>query len=330
MPRVTTEPVPGIRVIDTRMGGRPGVTSAYLVAAREPALIETGPTTSLEPVAAGLGELGVEPGDLAHIVVTHVHLDHAGGVGGFVRRFPNAIVWVHERGAPHLVEPSKLVRSATMVFGPEHMNRVFGPVEAVPSDRVRPADDGDTVDLGDRRLQLLHAPGHAKHHMFVVDQETGALWTGDGLGVYLPDVRVLRPGMPPPDFDLDEAIRSVELVARRSPPVIMFSHYGPAREVEHLCDLAIERMRGWAAIVKEAMRTTGDVAEVVERLRAETVAELPPGEDAGDRYDILTTYEMNAQGLMRYFARAHKHAHDLPPRREAGAGDAPERGMGDH
>jgi glyoxylase-like metal-dependent hydrolase (beta-lactamase superfamily II) len=315
---LSPEPPPGIRVIDTKMGGRDGLTSGYLVAAQQPALVETGPTTSLEPVAAALEDLGVGPKELAHIVVTHVHLDHAGGVGAYARRFPRATIWVHERGAAHVVDPRKLVASATRVFGQDHMDRVFGPMDPVPADRVRGVGDGEVIELGDRRLEVMYAPGHAKHHMFVVDGHTGALWSGDGLGLYLPDVGVLRPGTPPPDFDLEQAVASVRTAASRSPPAILFSHFGPVREVEQICDLAIERMRAWASIVREAMRKTEDVGEVARRLRERTASELEATEFRGpaeERYDALTTYEVNAAGLIRYFQKAQKGAHGLAARR---------------
>jgi glyoxylase-like metal-dependent hydrolase (beta-lactamase superfamily II) len=309
---LSPEPLPGIRVIDTNMGGREGLTSAYLVTADQPALVETGPTTSLEPVAAALEGLGLGSDDLAHIVVTHVHLDHAGGVGAYARRFPRAALWVHERGASHVVDPTRLVASATRVFGQEHMDRVFGPMDPVPADRVRGVGDGQVIDLGDRRLEIVHAPGHAKHHMFVVDGQTGALWSGDGLGLYLPDAGVLRPGTPPPDFDLEQAVASVEAARRRSPPAILFSHFGPVRDVEAMCDLAIERMRAWASIVREAMRQTEDVEELAARLRERTASELEALEGreiAEERYDALTTYEVSAAGLLRYFQKARDGAH---------------------
>jgi glyoxylase-like metal-dependent hydrolase (beta-lactamase superfamily II) len=316
------EPLPGIRVIDTKMGGREGLTSAYLVTADQPALVETGPTTSLEPVASALEGLGIGSGELAHIVVTHVHLDHAGGVGAYARRFPRATLWVHERGAAHLVDPTKLVASATRVFGQDHMDRVFGPMHPVPADRVRGVGDGQVIDLGDRRLEIVHAPGHAKHHMFVVDGRTGTLWSGDGLGLYLPDARVLRPGTPPPDFDLEQAVASVRIAKRRSPPAILFSHYGPVRDVQAVCDLAIERMREWASIVREAMRESEDVGDVARKLRERTASELnalEAREVAEERYDALTTYEVNAAGLLRYFQKARDAA-------EGPATSEPDRG----
>src|SRR5438093_816383 len=146
----TYEAAAGITGIDTRMAGKSSVTSAYLLHGAEPTLVETGPTTSVEAVGAGLDALGLGADDLAHIVVTHIHLDHAGGVGRLARRFPRATIWVHDRGAPHLADPGKLVASAIRVYGEDRLQRLFGPVDPSPPDRIRAIGEGDVIRLGDR------------------------------------------------------------------------------------------------------------------------------------------------------------------------------------
>src|SRR5438874_1738907 len=223
----TSEGATGLTAIDTRMAGRTMVTSAYLVAAREPALVETGPTTSADAVLEELARLGMGPADLAHIVLTHIHLDHAGGAGRLAARFPTATVWVHERGAPHLADPGRLVASAARVYGEERLRTLFGPVDPVPSDRLRAIGEGDLIPLGDRRLEVLYTPGHASHHVSLVDSLTGALFTGDALGIHLPDVRVLRPATPPPDIDIEAGVHSIERIRGRAESFLMFSHFGP-------------------------------------------------------------------------------------------------------
>jgi glyoxylase-like metal-dependent hydrolase (beta-lactamase superfamily II) len=303
---ITFQAADGIRAIDTVMCGREQVTSAYLVESPEPALVETGPTTSRDAVIEGLRDLGVGPGDLAHILVTHIHLDHAGGAGALAPHFPRATVWVHERGALHLAEPSKLVASAARVYGSEdRLRELFGVVEPVPADRLRSLSDGTRVSLGNRHIESLYTPGHASHHVALADSRTGSVFVGDALGVFLPDVRILRPAMPPPEFDLDLAVASVERIAALQPPMILFSHFGPAKEVPHLCQLAIHRMRKWTAAVEEALEETEELAEIVRILRARTLPEISPA--AGDRrealesrYELASSYEMNAMGIARY------------------------------
>src|SRR5438309_1546380 len=246
------------------MAGRPTVTSAYLVRAAEPALVETGPTTSVEAVRAGLSALGLGPDDLAHIVVTHIHLDHAGGVGRLSSSFPSATIWVHERGAPHLADPAKLVASAARVYGEERMSELFGPVDPTPAARIRSIDEGDRVSFGDRSLEVMYTPGHASHHVSLVDSGSGALFTGDALGVHLPDVRVLQPATPPPDIDVELGVQSIERIRERAGSMLLFSHFGPVTEVEELCEIAASRLRRWAGIVREALEETEDLDRITE------------------------------------------------------------------
>jgi len=192
MQTVTFDVAPGITAIDTLMAGRDRSTAAYLLHDEEPTIVETGPTTSVEPVTQGLASLGVGPSELANVVLTHIHLDHAGGVGRLAATFPRATIWVHERGAPHLADPAKLIASATRVYGEERMAEWFGPVEAVDRDRLRPVDDGDRIRLRSRDLEVLYTPGHASHHVALVDSGSGAVLTGDALGIHVPDLPVLR------------------------------------------------------------------------------------------------------------------------------------------
>lgn len=299
----TFEAGSGTTAIDTFMVGRPQVTSAYLLDARELALIETGPTTSLASVLDALRRLGVGPGDLAHIIVTHIHLDHAGGAGALAPHFPGASVWVHERGARHLEDPAKLVASAARVYGQERLERMFGPVVAVPGDRLKALTDGDTIDLGGRELSVLYTPGHASHQVCFVDSQTGGLFTGDALGVFLPDVRVLRPATPPPEFDLELAVDSIRRVEAANPSVLYFSHFGPAEQVRDLCSVAIERLYSWTAFVREALQRSTEPEFVTRFLQERTRPEFQPVFDRGldlERYDLLSSIEMNAMGISRY------------------------------
>jgi glyoxylase-like metal-dependent hydrolase (beta-lactamase superfamily II) len=296
---------PGIQAIDTNMFGRQGLTSAYLLEAVEPALVETGPTTSVEALVQGLASLGVGAHDLAHIVVTHIHLDHAGGAGALAPRFPRATVWVHERGAPHLADPDRLVASAARIYGEQRLRELFGPVHPVAPERLRAISDGDRIRLGDRSLNVLYTPGHAGHHVALLDDRTRGVFVGDALGVFLPDVGVLRPATPPPEFDLELAVSSVERIQGTNPSVILFSHFGPVHEVADICHRAVERLRAWTAVAQEALRESEQLEHVVSRLRAATEGvDVPPAaEDDVLRYRFLSSYEMNAMGLIRYLTR---------------------------
>ena len=307
MEAVVFDVADGITAIDTFFGGRERYTAAYVLDAREPALVETGPTTSLEPVVAGLERLGIGPDDLAHVVLTHIHLDHGGGVGSIAERYPNATVWVHERGAPHLAAPARLVASATTLYGPERMASLFGPVTPVAAERIRALCDGDAIDLSGRSLQVLDAPGHAKHQVALVDSRSGAVFTGDALGIHPPDVAVLRPATPPPDYDLEQAVATIERIRIRARgAMVLFSHFGPVHEVDRICDVAIERFRRWTEAVREAMEGTDDLDEIVAALETVARQDVETGSEAEldlQRMETLSSVRMNAMGIVRYWTK---------------------------
>ncbi len=303
----TFEAASRLVAVDTKMTGRYRVTSAYLVQAAEPALIETGPTTSADAVTAALERIGLQADDLAHIVVTHIHLDHAGGAGTIAERFPTATVWVHERGARHLADPARLWSSAAQVYGGEdRLLEMFGPMGAIDPDRIHSVVEGDRIELGDRSLDVMYTPGHASHHVSLVDSESGALFTGDALGIHFPDVRVLRPATPPPDIDVELAVDSIERINARAESALMFSHFGPVRQVDELCAIAADRIRTWAGIVRDAMAETDDLDRIAEILATRTASDF---EDAGasaearDRYELLSSTKTNAAGLVRYWKK---------------------------
>jgi glyoxylase-like metal-dependent hydrolase (beta-lactamase superfamily II) len=315
MPTSAVPVAPGVIAIDTWMAERPAVTSAYLLEGPEPALVETGPTTSAGAVTEGLALLGIGSQDLAHVIVTHIHLDHAGGAGTIAAAFPRATVWVHERGAPHLADPTRLERSAARVYGgEERLRALFGPMAPVPGDRLRSVHEASTLRFGPRSIDVLHTPGHASHHVALLDADTGSLFVGDALGVHLPDVGVLRPATPPPEIDIELMVESIERIRARAGSRLLFSHFGPVDGAEELCALAVDRLRRWAGVVREALVQTDDDARIAEILRERTADEFdaaPPGADL-DRYEILSSVGMNAAGLARYW-RKREEAQAHPP-----------------
>ena len=203
--------------IDTRMAGYDGITAGYLIRGDRPCLVETGTAPSAPVVRDALAALGIGPADLATVVVTHIHLDHAGGAGDIAAMFPAAQIVVHQRGARHLADPSRLMAGARMVYGAA-LERLFGVLAPVPAERIVALDDTGTVDLGGgRRLDSHYSPGHAKHHVGLVDSDTGDLYVGDAAGVYMPETGDVRPATPPPDFDLGAALASVRKFAALRP-----------------------------------------------------------------------------------------------------------------
>lgn len=257
----------GVWSIDTMMGGYTGITSSYLIASSRPCLVETGTATSAPAVIDALGHMGLGPEDLATIVVTHIHLDHAGGVGDLARAFPHARIAVHESGARHLVDPSRLVASARRVFGAK-MDELFGELLPTAPERLDIIGDTGSVDLGDGRyLEAFHNPGHAKHHIGLVDSATGDLYTGDAAGVYVPETADVRPATPPPDFDLALALSSLATMRATRPTRLLFSHFGPVTDVDAVLDESEAELHYWVEQVSECFRAGLDLEHAVERVR---------------------------------------------------------------
>jgi glyoxylase-like metal-dependent hydrolase (beta-lactamase superfamily II) len=298
-----------LATIDTRMLGEPGITGAFLVRGERSALVETGPMSTLDAVLEGLRTAGID--DLDLIVVTHIHLDHAGAAGSLARRFPRATVVVHELGAPHLVDPSKLWSSAARIYG-DAMESMWGGIEPLAPERIRAIGDGAVVDLGGgRRLRAVATPGHAAHHHAFLDEDDGRVFAGDALGVRLPDMGVLRPATPPPEFDLEAARASIARIRALRPTAVVLTHFGDSREgedplgPEEMCDGADRALVRWTGWVREAHARTEDVDEaaaaVARAARDDLEATLSDAQIA--RLERTTTYRMNTWGMMRYLRK---------------------------
>jgi glyoxylase-like metal-dependent hydrolase (beta-lactamase superfamily II) len=294
--------------IDTRMAGYTGITAGYLIASDRPCLIEPGTSGSAPVVREALTSLGVGPADLASVVVTHIHLDHAGGVGDMADLYPEAEIVVHEKGARHLTDPSRLMRSARMVYG-DRLDTLFGELKPTDPVRIRAVEETGAIDLGGGRTLISHySPGHARHHMGLVDSATGDLYVGDAVGVYIPETADLRPGTPPPDFDLDTALKSLDMFRALGPQRLLFAHYGPVAEVADTLDRAAEELRLWVETVREAHDAGQDldhaVAMVRERTRGRYRAYAPDADPRlAEKYEALSGIESNVAGIMHSLER---------------------------
>ena len=291
--------------VDTFMAGLERITAGYLIRSERPCLVETGTAPSAPVVRDALARLGIGPADLATVVVTHIHLDHAGGTGDIAQMFPDAEVVVHERGAPHLADPSRLMASARMVWG-DRLDALFGTLAPTPAERIRAVDQTGAIDLGGgRRLDSHYTPGHARHHVGLVDSVSGDLYVGDAAGVYIPDTGDLRPATPPPDFDLPTALQSLRTFAALRPSRLLFSHYGPVQDVEPMLDRAAEEINVWVDETRRARGRGLDLdhaaALVAERTR-ERYAILSDDADPelAAKYDRVGGTNANVAGISRW------------------------------
>lgn len=277
---MSTEP------IDLHHAGVERSVGVYLVDTSEGlSLFDCGPASCLEALEAGLGERGVELAEIRHLLLSHIHLDHAGAAGTLVRANPALQVWVSEVGAPHLVDPSRLERSARRLYG-DSFDPLWGELAPVPEANIR--------IVGERVLGLDCFPttGHASHHVSYL-HEDGTLYAGDAAGVRIQPNRTVLPPTPPPDVDLAAWARTLEEIERRAPERLALIHFGVAGDVErHLAELR-ERLAVWAA------RVDGGITE--EEFVAAARADLPAGE--AETYDRAMPFWQSYAGLARYWEK---------------------------
>ncbi len=290
--------------------GENEVIGSYLLAGgNELAVIDPGPGSAVESLLASIREAGFDPEDVTHLIATHVHLDHAGGTGTLVKQMPGAQVYVHRKGAPHLVDTAKVVASASRIFG-DRMQLLWGEIESTPQERLHILDGGEILYVAGRRLEVHYAPGHAVHHVIFFDVHSGELFAGDVAGVRLPGIDYIRPPTPPPDLDLEAWSDSIDLVKRLRPDVLYIGHFGA---VKHDLSEHLERLRtklySWGDFVLGAMRDRKGEPGIITMLTEHTEPELlqAAGGDrrALDRYEIATNYQMTVQGYMRYWKKKH-------------------------
>jgi glyoxylase-like metal-dependent hydrolase (beta-lactamase superfamily II) len=275
-------------LIDLLHLGRPSVIASWLLA-DEAALVDCGPTTCLPALRDALAGQGFAVADLRHLLLTHVHLDHAGAAGALVRENPALLVHVSESGRPHLVDPSRLERSARRLYG-EDFDRLWGELAPVPEENVRVL--GDSA-LG---LETFPTPGHASHHASFVSAD-GDCYVGDAAGVRIGPSRYVVPVSPPPDIDVEAWHRSLDAIAARAPQRLLLPHFGPVDDPEeHLAHMH-ERLDEWAERVGSGMTLEEFEAAEDDDLRAEAdPARAEPLRQAGPLWQSYA-------GLERYWAK---------------------------
>jgi glyoxylase-like metal-dependent hydrolase (beta-lactamase superfamily II) len=285
----------------------PGVAAAYLrVQGDEAAFVETNTAHAVPKLLAALDQEGLAPEQVRWVIVTHVHLDHAGGASALMRALPNATLLAHPRAARHLVDPSKLVASALAVYGAAQFAKLYGTIEPIDADRVRSLDDGATVPLGDATLRFLHTRGHANHHFIVYDPAREAVFTGDTFGLVYPRLQRARrfafPSTSPTDFDAALAHASVDIVRETGARRACLTHFG---EIEDM-DVVAAQLHRWldlsGALVDLA--TELDPAAAEPTIRARLDEEMTRAAEASgvsldqeDRALLELDLALNAQGL---------------------------------
>ncbi|ADV67692.1 MBL fold metallo-hydrolase [Deinococcus maricopensis] len=288
-------------LLDLHFQGTPGVIAAYAVPLHSGgvALIDPGPSSTLTTLERGLGTLSFTLEDVRAVLLTHIHLDHAGVAGTLAER--GADVYVHERGAAHLARPDRLLASARTIYA-EHMDALWGDMRPVPRERLHAVQDGSTVTLGSDAFHATYAPGHAVHH--VAWQHGDDLFVGDVAGVRLDARQTPRAPTPPPDIDLDAWAASVARLRALPARTLHLTHYGSYPATDAHWDNLLRTMHADAARVREGLeRQLGADALTAEFTRAVEADLAQEGDDLAARFRYACPAWMSVQGLTRYWTR---------------------------
>ncbi|MBA3276101.1 MAG: MBL fold metallo-hydrolase [Chloroflexia bacterium] len=297
--------VDGVSVIDLGFLDTDRVIAACLIdAGSELALIETGPSTCLENLERGVAAAGYDLRDVNRIIVTHIHLDHSGAAGVIARKYPDVRVSAHPVGAPHLIEPERLARSAARIYG-DDMNRLWGEIAGVPEDQVDLLQDGETLAVGNRPLRIAFTPGHASHHVVVFDERSGTLFAGDTGGVRMPGSEYVAAPIPPPEFDPDAWEASIATMRAFEPDRIALTHFGVYEDPMWHLDQVMPRVRELVAMGEAAGDEIADITAMTRRFDAFQREKL--GDAATDlmmrRLNLANPDVLAAMGLERYLRK---------------------------
>ena len=253
-----------IYLIDVETAGIKNFIASYILKGKQTAIIETGPVSSIHNVLSGLRELNIKPEEIAYVAVSHIHLDHGGGVGTLLKFLPKAKVIVHQRGAPHLANPEKLWQQSRGILG--NIAEMYGKPEPVPEERIIAATDDLTFDLGEGvELKVLETLGHASHHLSYYEPSTNGIFPGDAAGIYLNEIGVIVPTTPPP-FRLDIALASLDKLIELKPKVLYYSHFGKAHNAIEKLQTYVRQVKLWAKIAREGIENGEGIEAIRQRI----------------------------------------------------------------
>jgi len=296
----------GLDYVDLTFLGRPEIiATAILHGAPGVALIDPGPATTLDTLTTALTRKGIRFDDVRQILVTHIHLDHAGAVGSIVEKHPHIEVIVHERGATHLADPAKLLKSAGRLYG-QDMERLWGDVKPVPAERLRAVAGGETLDIAGREIKVAYTPGHASHHVSYFDTAAGVAFVGDTAGIRRGSGTYVMPPTPPPDIDIEAWHESERKILSWDPDTLFLTHFGPFQGARQHMHGMFGNLSDWSRIVRrliadesrtEEDRETAFVDEVFAEIRRQV------GDAEADSYTKAGGLHYSWQGLSRYWRK---------------------------
>ena len=296
-----------VHAIDLELMGTPGVVGAYFIpSALGHILVDCGPGATLEKLYAGIKKLGFEPTDIKHLLLTHIHLDHAGAAGRLAREL-GLRVHVHRHGAGHLLRPERLIESATRVYG-AMMDVLWGAFEAVPENQLTILEGGETLNISGLEFQAFYTPGHAIHHLAYFVDDT--IFSGDVGGVRLQGSSHVVAPTPPPDIDLEAWRNSITTLRGLNAARILVSHYGEFDNVSDHLDRLERNISHLEQLSLEVLRVGGGREKIAERIEILSGEQISTASDStmNTRYQLATPYLMAADGLLRYWQRKRPEA----------------------
>jgi glyoxylase-like metal-dependent hydrolase (beta-lactamase superfamily II) len=292
-------------LIDVEYLGHPKVIAACLIEGEgNVAIVDPGPASAVATLRSKLNQLGLGVAGLNTILLTHIHLDHAGATGTLVQENPRICVYVHERGAPHMIDPARLLESARRLYGDE-MERLWGEFLPVPAANVTPLAGGEWLSVGSRQLEVVYTPGHASHHVSYFDTANGFAFVGDTAGIRIANGQTILPITPPPDIDLESWAKSWEQIQARRPERLFLTHFGAADRVgEHLATLR-EHLEEWSLDVRESLKDGQNDAERAAQFAQQVTTKLRRriSEQDANRYAKGAALELCWYGLARYWRK---------------------------
>lgn len=307
----------GIHAIDAGYQ-RPMLAAIHLVVeGGEAALIDTGVNASVPAVMAVLAELGLPPSAVKWVMLTHVHLDHAGGAGLLLEHLPEARLTVHPRGAPHMRDPTRLIAGTTAVYGEQATQALYGRIRAIDPARMLETPDGTRLTLGRREFEFIDTPGHARHHVCIVDHASQCVFTGDTFGLSYRELdregrQWVFPATTPVQFDPHELHRSIDAIRARRPKAVYLTHFGEVREVDRRADDLHRLVDAHAEIAARASALADPLPAMVDELRALVLSEARRQRCALDEPALLALFKdditLNADGLLAYIERTRPRA----------------------
>jgi glyoxylase-like metal-dependent hydrolase (beta-lactamase superfamily II) len=294
-----------ITILDMNWVGRPhSIASALLESAGHRAIIDPGPESTYATLREHLHSRGLSPEQLDAVLLTHIHLDHAGASGSLVRENPRLAVYVHNLGAPHMIDPSRLLASATRLW-PDTLHELFGETLPVPKENLRILEGGETLTFGTRKLDVAYTPGHASHHVSYFDASEEVAFVGDTTGIRIDNGPYILPATPPPDINLEIWEDSFVTVLARRPSRLFLTHFGYAGNPEQHIDQFRRGLHHWAELAAEVLRSSADETKAKETFVARAQAEMQEqlGAEEADHHAFTAGLDLSFLGLARYLRK---------------------------